>query len=59
MSQMLYTVPQVMQMLSIGRTRVYDLIRTGELSSVRIGASRRVSASALEEFVSALPLDAA
>lgn len=59
MSQMLYTVPQVIQMLSIGRTRVYDLIRTGELPSVRIGASRRVSASALEEFVSALPLDAA
>jgi len=59
MSQMLYTVPQVMQMLNLGRTRVYDLIRTGQLASVRIGASRRIPASALEEFVSALPLDAA
>lgn len=59
MNQLLYTIPEVTQMLSLGRTRVYHLIRTGELSSVRIGASRRIPASALEEFVSALPLDAA
>jgi len=58
-NQLLYTIPEVTQMLSLGRTRVYHLIRTGELSSVRIGASRRIPASALEEFVSALPLDAA
>lgn len=41
-------------MLSIGRSKVYELIGTGELASVRIGASRRIPADALVEFVSRL-----
>ena len=58
MSPLLYTVPEVAEALKIGRTRVYDLIRTGQLASVLIGTSRRIPASALDEFVSALPLEA-
>ncbi len=42
------------QRLGIGRTKVYELIRSGELRSVKIGAARRVSAAALAEFVAAL-----
>lgn len=42
------------EVLSIGRSKVYELIGTGELASVRIGASRRVPAEALAEFVSQL-----
>lgn len=42
------------EMLSIGRSKVYELIGTGELASVRIGASRRIPAEALVEFVSRL-----
>lgn len=41
-------------MLSIGRSKVYELIGTGELASVRIGTSRRVPADALVEFVTQL-----
>lgn len=41
-------------MLSIGRSKVYELIGTGELASVRIGACRRVPADALVEFVTRL-----
>jgi excisionase family DNA binding protein len=37
--------------LSIGRSKIYELIGTGELASVRIGASRRIPADALVEFV--------
>ena len=40
--------------LGIGRTKVYELMRSGELRSVKIGAARRVSATALAEFVAAL-----
>jgi excisionase family DNA binding protein len=40
--------------LSIGRSKVYELIGTGELASVRIGACRRIPADALVEFVSRL-----
>ena len=39
------------ELLSIGRSKVYELIGTGELASVRIGTSRRIPADALAEFV--------
>ena len=42
------------ELLSIGRSKVYELIRTGELVSVRIGASRRIPAQVLAEFVQQL-----
>jgi excisionase family DNA binding protein len=42
------------QMLGIGRTKVYELIRSGALRSVRIGGLRRISAIALAEFVAEL-----
>ncbi|MFI7104758.1 helix-turn-helix domain-containing protein [Nonomuraea sp. NPDC050227] len=40
--------------LGIGRTKVYELIRSGALRSVRIGTLRRVPATALTEFVTHL-----
>jgi excisionase family DNA binding protein len=40
--------------LSIGRTRMYALVKSGELRSVRIGRVRRVSADALREYVQSL-----
>jgi excisionase family DNA binding protein len=40
--------------LRVGRTRVFELIRSGELRSVKIGHLRRVSATALAEFVARL-----
>ncbi len=35
------------ELLSIGRSKVYELIGTGELVSVRIGASRRIPTDSL------------
>ncbi|GAA3127469.1 MULTISPECIES: helix-turn-helix domain-containing protein [Nonomuraea] len=40
--------------LGIGRTKVYELIRSGSLRSVRIGTLRRVPATALTDFVAQL-----
>jgi excisionase family DNA binding protein len=42
------------QRLGIGRSKVYELMASGELRSVKIGAARRVSATALADFVAAL-----
>lgn len=42
------------ELLSIGRSKVYELIGTGELRSVRIGASRRIPTDALLDFIGQL-----
>ena len=47
------------RVLGIGRTKVYELIRSGELRSVRVGGLRRVPVAALDEFVARLETDAA
>jgi excisionase family DNA binding protein len=40
--------------LGVSRTTVFELIRVGALRSVKIGAARRVSATALAEYVAGL-----
>ena len=45
---------EVARSLAIGRTAVFELIRTGELRSVKVGAARRVSATALAAYVAEL-----
>jgi excisionase family DNA binding protein len=51
MSDELLTVPEVMARLKIGRTAVYDLIRTRRLPSLTIGRSRRIPADGLRAFL--------
>ncbi|MGY5132588.1 helix-turn-helix domain-containing protein [Streptomyces nigrescens] len=51
MTDELLTVPEVMKRLRLGRSTVYDLIRSHRLVSITIGRSRRVPASALHEFI--------
>ena len=50
----LLTVNQVTELLSIGRTSLYKLLRTRRLKSVLIGSSRRIPLSAYEEYVDSL-----
>ena len=50
----LLTVADVQQALSIGRTKVFALIASGALKSIRIGSSRRISVKALEDFIDTL-----
>jgi excisionase family DNA binding protein len=45
---------EVAKSLAIGRTAVFELIRTGELRSVKIGKSRRIPAEAVVEYVAGL-----
>ncbi|WP_307665891.1 helix-turn-helix domain-containing protein [Streptomyces sp. V1I1] len=45
------TVPEVMTKLKVGRSTVYDLIRTRRLPSLTIGRSRRVPVDALHAYL--------
>ncbi|MGW2301703.1 helix-turn-helix transcriptional regulator [Streptomyces sp. NPDC001809] len=47
----LLTVPEVMAHLKLGRSTVYDLIRSRRLVSLTIGRSRRVPADAVRDFI--------
>lgn len=47
------------RVLGVGRTKVYELMRSGALRSVRLDGLRRVPVAALVEFVARLEADAA
>jgi excisionase family DNA binding protein len=51
---LLLTPEQAATCLAICRTKVYELLRQGELESVRIGSSRRIPTAALAEYVQRL-----
>ncbi|MFD6184388.1 helix-turn-helix domain-containing protein [Streptomyces goshikiensis] len=50
-SQELLTVPQVMARLQLGRSAVYDLLRTQQLASITLGRARRIPTHALTDFI--------
>ncbi|SHK19846.1 DNA binding domain-containing protein, excisionase family [Nocardiopsis flavescens] len=50
----LLRVEEAAALLGIGRTRAYEQIKLGRLRSVKIGTSRLVPTTALDEFVSLL-----
>lgn len=59
MEQKVLTVPEVMTALVIGRDKVYDLIRSGALESVKVGRYRRVPVDALDAYLAGLRAGAA
>ncbi len=56
---LLFTAEEAAGALHVGRSKVYELMRSGELRSVKIGGSRRISAAALTEYVATLESRAA
>lgn len=54
MDTLLLTTTEAAKALGIGRSKVYELLQTGQLPSVRIGACRRVPADAVHTFVANL-----
>lgn len=58
MDKLLVTPEEAALAVSIGRSRVYELMRAGVIESVRIGASRRIPVRALESFVERLRTEA-
>jgi excisionase family DNA binding protein len=49
-----YTVEEAAQVLKIGRWKIFDLIRTNQLRSVKIGGLRRIPHTAIEEYLNQL-----
>ena len=54
MEKLLLSPAEAAAHLSIGRSKVYELMRLGQLRSVKIGASRRIPQAALADFIAAL-----
>jgi excisionase family DNA binding protein len=53
-SPLLLTVERAAERLDVGRTKVFELMATGELESVKIGRARRIPAEALRGYVDRL-----
>ncbi|WP_129339871.1 helix-turn-helix domain-containing protein [Cellulomonas endophytica] len=49
--RLMLTMTEAADRLSIGRTSLYQLVRTGEIESVHIGRLRRIPADGLLAFV--------
>jgi excisionase family DNA binding protein len=49
-----YTVEQVAEILHIGRDKVYYLLRTRQLRSLKIGKLRRITDEHLAELIASL-----
>jgi excisionase family DNA binding protein len=57
--RLLYRVGEAAAALGLSRAKVYELISSGALRSVRIDGARRIKASDLEAYVASLGEDAA
>ena len=53
-ARVLLTVEAAADRLSISRTRMYALIKTGEITSVRVGRLRRIPTAALDTYMTHL-----
>ena len=51
---LLWTPAQTARILGISRSQIYNLLKRGELDSVRIGRSRRIAKRQLDEYVERL-----
>ena len=45
------TVPEMAEILQIGRNAAYELVKSGAIRSIRIGKTIRIPKAALEEFL--------
>jgi excisionase family DNA binding protein len=51
MERVLLTAEEVAEALHVGRCTVYDLLRTNQLRSFKIGKLRRIPVDAVHEFI--------
>lgn len=54
----LYRIPDVMRLLSMSRTVIYEQLRTGRLHSVRQGRARLITAAAIADYIALLESEA-
>jgi excisionase family DNA binding protein len=49
-----YTVEQAAEIPEVGRDKIYQLLRTGQLRNIKIGSSRRITSHDIAQFVASL-----
>ena len=54
MAWLLMTVPEAAETLAISRSKLYELMASGAIASIRIDGSRRIPVTALEDYISRL-----
>jgi excisionase family DNA binding protein len=47
----LLSIPEVARALSIGQTKVYDLIKTDGLPTIKLGRMTRISVASLQQWI--------
>jgi excisionase family DNA binding protein len=57
--KLLLTVPEAARALSISRSKLYELLASGAIRSVRIDGSRRIPLDALNAYIKTLMGEAA
>lgn len=51
MSTRILEIHEIQQILGIGRNKVYDLIRSGEIAAFKIGREWKVTENAIEDYI--------
>lgn len=51
MDRLMYSVEEAAQATGLGRTKIYELMASGEITAVKVGNRRLIPAEALREFV--------
>ncbi|WP_339692311.1 helix-turn-helix domain-containing protein [uncultured Parasphingorhabdus sp.] len=44
-------IPVAVQMTGIGRSKLYELIGAGEIETIKLGSSRLILVSSLQDFI--------
>lgn len=52
MEKLLLRIPEAAELVGLGRSKIYELIREGEIPIIRIGRSLRIPAAELRLWVS-------
>jgi excisionase family DNA binding protein len=52
--KLLYSTAEACELLNVGKSKLFELLRSGELNSTRIGSARLIAAQDLSEFVTRL-----
>jgi len=55
--RLLHTVEEAGERLSLSRSAIYELIRDGQIVSVKVGGRRRITQAALDAYVAGLAPD--
>ncbi len=51
MEKLLLKVPEAAELVGLGRSKLYELMKAGEIPAIRIGRGVRIPANGLREWV--------